>query len=96
MADEKGNTRVFVLALGLLVGFVIGFVILLANLPVDTSLSDVEVARTNSPAAVAPRKKFEFYELLSDSSDRPAEVTTRPETPNNSLTEVAAVEPVVI
>ena len=60
MADEKGNTRVFVLALGLLVGFVIGFVILLANLPVDTTLSDVEVARANSPAAIEKRKDFEF------------------------------------
>ncbi len=83
MADETGNTRVFVLALGLLVGFVIGFVILLANLPVDTTLSDVEIARANSPAELEPRKKYEFYTMLADSVDRPAVVTTRPQTATN-------------
>jgi len=78
MADEHGNSRVFVLALGVLVGFVIGFVILLANLPVDTTLSDMEIARANSPA-VDERKDFEFYTVLADSVDRPAVVTTRPD-----------------
>jgi len=93
MANEKGNTRVFVLALGLLVGFVIGFVILLANLPVDTSLSDLEVSRANRPAAVEPRNDFEFYTVLSDSADRPAEVTTRPEiAPESTIEDVIVVE----
>ena len=95
MADEKGNTRVFVLALGLLVGFVIGFVILLANLPVDTTLSDVEVARANSPAAIEKRNDFEFYTMLADSADRPAEVTTRPES-TGSVIEVKAPERVIV
>ena len=94
MADEKGNTRVFVLALGLLVGFVIGFVILLANLPVDTTLSDVEVARANSPAAIEKRNDFEFYTMLADSADRPAEVTTRPESTGNVI-EVKAPERII-
>ena len=92
MADEKGNTRVFVLALGLLVGFVIGFVILLANLPVDTTLSDVEVARANGPAAVERRNDFEFYTMLAESADRPASVTTRPESAAGGLLEVKAPE----
>lgn len=78
MADEAGNTRVFVLALGLLVGFVIGFVILLANLPVDTTLSDVEVARVNSPATVSSGSNFEFYTVLADSDQAPVGVVTRP------------------
>jgi len=77
MADEPGNTRIFVLALGVLVGFVIGFVILLANLPVDTTLSDVEVARADNASANS-RTDFEFYTILADTSVRPAPVTTRP------------------
>ena len=89
MANEKGNTRVFVLALGLLVGFVIGFVMLLANLPVDTTLSDVEVARANSPAAIESRNDFEFYTMLADSANRPAEVTTRPDSPLDNVIAVA-------
>lgn len=96
MADEKGNTRVFVLALGLLVGFVIGFVILLANLPVDTTLSDAEIARANSPAAVEKRKDFQFYTLLSESANRPAAVTTRPESTTGNAVEVKAPEARVI
>lgn len=86
MADESGNTRVFVLALGLLVGFVLGFVILLANLPVDTTLSDVEIARANSPATVEARKDFDFYTVLADSADRPTGVVIRPDTPLGSST----------
>jgi len=77
MADEPGNTRVFVLALGVLVGFVIGFVILLANLPVDMNLTESEVVRAEG-RATQPRSDFEFYSVLSDSSERPASVTTRP------------------
>lgn len=61
---ESNNTRLFVLALGLLVGFVIGFVMLLSRIPVDTSLADyhaTEVAPTQQGAS-----DFEFYTVLED------------------------------
>jgi len=94
MADESGNTRVFVLALGVLVGFVIGFVILLANLPVDTTLSDVEIARANSPA-VEKSQEYEFYTVLADSVDRPAVVTTRPDSNTAANGTNAAAAPII-
>jgi len=65
MADaDSGNTRLFMLALGLLAGFVIGFVILLANLPVDSSLGDYRVAR----AGMGDKKSnnYEFYTVLEN------------------------------
>lgn len=86
MADDSGNTRVFVLALGLLVGSVLGFVILLANLPVDTTLSDVEIARANSPATVEARKDYDFYTVLADSAERPTGVVIRPNSPLGGTT----------
>ena len=61
---DSNNTRLFVLALGLLVGFVIGFVMLLSRIPVDTSLADyhaTEVAPTQQAAS-----DFEFYTVLED------------------------------
>jgi len=61
---ESNNTRLFVLALGLLVGFVIGFVMLLSRIPVDTSLADyhaTEVAPSQQEAS-----DFEFYTVLED------------------------------
>ncbi len=91
MADESGNTRVFVLALGLLVGFVLGFVILLANLPVDTTLSEVEIARASSPALVKARKDYDFYTVLADSADRPTDVVVRPDTSLDGTTNTAPV-----
>ncbi len=64
MATADNNTRLFVLALGLLVGFVIGFVMLLSRIPVDTSLADyhaTEVAPVQQGAS-----DFEFYTVLED------------------------------
>ena len=61
---DSNNTRLFVLALGLLVGFVIGFVMLLSRIPVDTSLADyhaTEVAPVQQDAS-----DFEFYTVLED------------------------------
>ena len=61
---DSSNTRLFVLALGLLVGFVIGFVMLLSRIPVDTSLADyhaTEVAPVQQGAS-----DFEFYTVLED------------------------------
>ncbi len=65
--SQPANTRLLVLALGLLVGFVVGFVILLANLPVDTSLSDYHATRVENPKqAQARAEKYEFYTVLAD------------------------------
>lgn len=78
MADsESGNAKLFVLALGLLGGFVIGFVILLANLPVDSSLSDYSVAR----AATAEKQdsNYEFYTVLENQTQPDTTVVARSE-----------------
>lgn len=80
MSDDAGNPRIFLLALGLLVGFVIGFVILLASLPVDTTLSDVEIARGNVPAEPV-EKSFDFYNELPNSDRRVTQVSVRPNEP---------------
>lgn len=72
MSDsEPRHTRLYVLALGLLVGFVVGFVMLLANLPVDSSLSDYHATRVNSAPnqsnqSVAKKNDYEFYTVLAD------------------------------
>jgi len=64
VATEPANTRFFVLALGLLVGFVIGFVMLLARLPVDSALADFGNADT--PGQTQPAEGFEFYTVLPE------------------------------
>lgn len=57
-----GN-RLFVLALGLLVGFVIGFVMLLSRLPVDESLGS-GLNPSALYASASTDESFEFYSLL--------------------------------
>ncbi len=56
-----GN-RLFVLALGLLVGFVIGFVMLLSRLPVDESLGGINSSALYANASTD--ESFEFYSML--------------------------------
>jgi len=72
-ATQPVNTRLFVLALGLLVGFVIGFVMLLAYIPVEDGLGDFHASRVE---AVAPHEKrqFEFYTVLADQLDGSDEI----------------------
>jgi len=60
--DAGPGNRLFVLALGLLVGFVIGFVMLLSRLPVDDSLSGI--SPTALYASTSTEEPFEFYSLL--------------------------------
>jgi len=65
MSDSEPGTRFYLLALGLLVGFVAGFVLLLANLPVDSSLSDYHASRvSNSPSNEIRNSDFQFYTKL--------------------------------
>ena len=56
------DTRPFVLALGLLVGFVFAFVVLLSRLPPDTALAEYEVARAG--AAERRPADYEFFTVL--------------------------------
>jgi len=67
-SDGAGNSRYFILALGLLVGFVIGFVMLLSRLPVDSSLSDyhpTQVLGNNKQG----QRNYDFYTVLPDQAD---------------------------
>ena len=66
--SDAGNTRYFVLALGLLVGFVIGFVVLLSRLPVDSTLSDYHPTQVFGNDIKA-NDDYEFYTVLADQVD---------------------------
>lgn len=59
---QSGNS-LFVLALGLLVGFVIGFVMLLSRLPVDSALGEYNSSDPNGG--------YQFYSLLEQQTVRP-------------------------
>lgn len=71
MASDSGadSSRYFVLALGLLVGFVIGFVMLLSRLPVDTSLSDYHPTQVFGGETQSSNDNYEFYTVLADQVD---------------------------
>ena len=62
-AKAPGN-RLFVLALGLLVGFVIGFVLLLSRLPVDGALSDFSAQ--DFKLGQSSGSGYQFYTVLPD------------------------------
>jgi len=67
MATNSGTapgSRFFVLALGLLVGFVIGFVLLLSRLPMDSTLSDF--ALSDSRPELLADDNYQFYSLLEE------------------------------
>lgn len=68
VSDDSGNTRYFVLALGLLVGFVIGFVMVLSRLPVDSSLSDYHPTEVFGGDGLR-KDNYEFYTVLADQID---------------------------
>lgn len=65
MASETTNTRMFVLALGLLVGFVIGFVMLLSRLPVDSALVDFRTTEVGTESRGGDGD-YEFYTVLAE------------------------------
>ena len=70
------TSRFFVLALGLLVGFVIGFVLLLSRLPMDTTLSDFALSE-NRPESLAG-ENYQFYSLLEDQTVARNETVLQP------------------
>jgi len=67
-SDSAGNSRYFILALGLLVGFVIGFVMLLSRLPVDSSLSDYQPTQVLGYENQG-NQNYDFYTVLPDQAD---------------------------
>ncbi len=77
---EPGNSRLYILALGLLVGFVIGFVMLLSRLPVDTSLSDYHSSEV-MPLTTSGNADFDFYTELSKPVEQTITVVQQSEPP---------------
>ena len=71
---STSDTRPFVLALGLLVGFVLAFVVLLSRLPPDATLA-ARAAGDGDPEARAAAD-YEFYTLLEQ--ERATETVTGP------------------
>jgi len=91
--DGAGNSRYFILALGLLVGFVIGFVMLLSRLPVDSSLSDYHPTQVLSNDNQGKRN-YDFYTVLPDQAD--GNLPVQEVAPKPTLTpapQVTAVQP---
>lgn len=77
---SPANSRLALLALGLLVGFVIGFIMLLSRLPVDSTLTDFNVSEVSS--ARMQGKDFEFYTELVQQVDYEGTITAEaPEQP---------------
>lgn len=60
--NQPANTGFFVLALGLLIGFVIGFVMLLSRLPVDSDVREFRASQVEAPLDVAA--SFDFFDVL--------------------------------
>ncbi len=71
---EPHGNRLFILALGLLVGFVIGFVVLLSRLPVGMSQSDISASQVSPNGA---SNRFQFYSLLPGQTLPENEVAVR-------------------
>ncbi|NND92491.1 MAG: hypothetical protein HKN42_16650 [Granulosicoccus sp.] len=65
---ESHGNRLFVLALGLLVGFVIGFVVLLSRLPMDLNLGDYGANEVSAEMT----GRYQFYNLLPSETERQA------------------------
>lgn len=79
MSKETGaaGTQSIILCLGLLVGFVVGFVLLLSNLPVNDGMAEYDAYK--SEPVVSTKNKFDFYELLPERI-QPPEPVRQPET----------------
>jgi len=88
MARRKSKTavsqsRLFVLALGLLVGFVTAFVLILSRLPMDVSLS--HLAGEGSQESQLADMSFEYYSVLPEQ-----------QAAHKPLAQSVAVEPPVV
>jgi len=83
-SGTESGSRFFVLALGLLVGFVIGFVMLLSRLPMDTTLSDFALSE-NRPELLV-NDNYQFYSRLEDQTIQQRErVVSYAEIPASNL-----------
>ena len=61
--ERPASTSLFVLALGLLIGFVIGFVLLLSRLPVDAGPENLAAGEVGVLPEDAP-SSYEFFDVL--------------------------------
>lgn len=67
--SDAAATKFIVLCLGLLIGFVVGFVLLLSSLPVENGLADYDAYSSDSETASS--SQFDFYKLLPNKVIRP-------------------------
>ncbi|MBX2824995.1 MAG: SPOR domain-containing protein [Gammaproteobacteria bacterium] len=74
MSKETGaaGTQSIILCLGLLVGFVVGFVLLLSNLPVHDGMAEYDAYKSEPTKTV--KNEFDFYQLLPDQVQAPEPV----------------------
>jgi len=58
------GSQSIILCLGLLVGFVVGFVMLLSNIPVDSGLAEYDAFQSEPAFESKSAQRFDFYDLL--------------------------------
>jgi len=68
MSEEKKSNKnsYIIVTVGVLIGFLCGFVILLANLPDNPN---TQYSSTQSAPVIASSTSYEFYKMLPDSKD---------------------------
>ncbi len=87
--SQPGNTKYIVLCLGLLIGFVVGFVMLLSSLPINQGVSGYD-AYASKPATVQ-QNSYDFYKYLPGAGERSAPVPDQDSVGNNTPLQMAAV-----
>lgn len=74
--DRPQGARAATLVLGLLIGFVAGFVVLLSILPVDHAVRDLRTSSIDTPPG---NSRYDFYELLAGKANRVDQVVAPPQ-----------------
>lgn len=75
---DSANSKYIVMCLGLLIGFVVGFVLLLSSLPVDNGLTDYEAYKSQ---VKRESNEFDFYQLLPGNQGKAEVVEVAAKTP---------------
>ena len=93
---QPGNTKYIVLCLGLLIGFVVGFVMLLSSLPINEGVSGYD-AYASKPAP-RQQQRFDFYNYLPDAGRREPRAVAPEPAPAAATQElvVASVSPAAV